>query len=262
MPAGSFFRSYDGVTYKDKTKPADLSAFELDIYEITVGRFRKLVQSGGATQASPPVVGAGAHKLIAQSGWKASWSAKLAATSGSLQSALKFHAECTWTDSAGSNETKPANCMTWWEAFAFCAWDGGRLATEAEWNYAAAGGAEQRQYPWGSGLDPSRGSYNCLGDGDGSCGSADILPVGSRPNGDGKWGHSDLGGNMWEWTLDWYVDPYPLPCSDCAHLTSGAQRVYRGGGYRSKQPSSLLSSARFKVVPSERSIDVGIRCAR
>ncbi len=48
----------------------------------------------------------------------------------------------------GATKTKPINCLDWYTAFAFCAWDGGRLATEAEWNYAASGGSEHRYYPW------------------------------------------------------------------------------------------------------------------
>ena len=46
------------------------------------------------------------------------------------------------------------NCVNWFEAYAFCIWDGGFLPTEAEWNYAASGGSEQRYYPWSASFPP------------------------------------------------------------------------------------------------------------
>ncbi|WP_438024027.1 formylglycine-generating enzyme family protein [Sorangium sp. So ce233] len=72
----------------------------------------------------------------------------------------------TWSheDESADDETLPMNCITWFEAMAFCAWDGGRLPTEAEWNYAAAGGEEQRDYPWGDTFAQDRVVSNCIGD--------------------------------------------------------------------------------------------------
>src|SRR5262249_1934838 len=135
----------------------------------------------------------------------------------------------TWTDSVGQNETRPINCVTWYEAMAFCAWDGGYLPTEAEWNYAATGGRDQPADVWSTppssvSVDPTRGSYysdnsptGCIGDGNAACTLADLLPVGSKPAGDGKWGQSDLFGNVEEWGLDW-KDTYQTSCVDCADL--------------------------------------------
>ena len=72
----------------------------------------------------------------------------------------------TWTISPGANERKPLNWVSFYIAFAFCVWDDGRLPSEAEWNYAAAGGDEQEgRYPWGAGLDQTCAVYQCAPDG-------------------------------------------------------------------------------------------------
>jgi formylglycine-generating enzyme len=154
------------------------------------------------------------------------------------------------------------NCVPWYTAKAFCAWDGGFLPTEAEWNYAAAGGDEQRAFPWSvppesNAIDNSRGSYGCQ---TGVCSSIDnLLVVGSRPLGDGRWGHADLMGNVWEWTLDWRA-PYVNPCVDCAQLSILTLVIIRGGSFNS---AGRLRVADRGLLASRAPDDqVGVRCAR
>jgi formylglycine-generating enzyme required for sulfatase activity len=246
---GSYYRSYDvagDANSGDLGSPATVSDLRLDRYEVSVGRFRAFVNAGQGTQAKPPTPNSGTHPNKLGSGWDSSWNPNLSMDTFALIAAVKCSATLqTWTDAAGPNESRPMNCVTWYDAMAFCIWDGGYLSTEAEWNYAAAGGAEQRAYPWSTpagalGIDRLHASFadrsttppSCLGDGMPDCTVADLVPVGTKPLGNGRWGQSDLAGNVEEWTLDWYNE-YELPCTDCASLIPRSPRTDRGGGFTS-----------------------------
>lgn len=262
---GNYNRSNDG------TYPATVSNFRLDRFEATVGRMRKFVE---AYPGSKPAVGAGGNPAIANSGWITSWNANLPATAADLKAALRSAADpgdptLTWTDEVGPNENLPINGASWWISFAFCAWDGGRLPTEAEWNYAAAGGSEQREYPWvdpssGPKIDGSYAVYYCLGDGSthDDCSYKDILPVGSRsPKGDGKWGQADLAGSEAEWVFDTYSASYKNPCKDCVSDDETSIRVVRGGSWE-LEGSFNTTYGRYDFPAEGSGNHIGIRCAR
>ena len=285
VPGGTFLRNLSDAG------PATVSTFSLDQYEVTVGRFRKFVNAGYGTQLKPPTAGSGANPHIPGSGWSSSWNTLLPAstpvlTSQALTCNQDSSANPTWTDTVSNNESLPINCITWIEAFAFCTWDGGRLPTDTEWDYAASGGSQERYYPWSSPptsstITPAYASYYCTGHGgptqfvDGGmeagifyCSVADITRPGHHsPLGDGRYGHADLGGNMDEWVLDWNFANFILPCDNCAELEAGPPdagvgRLIRGGGYYDT-PNDLFTSQAFYADPSMWLDDEdGIRCAR
>ncbi|HEY8039603.1 MAG TPA: SUMF1/EgtB/PvdO family nonheme iron enzyme, partial [Polyangiaceae bacterium] len=156
VPGGTFHRSYDGVSWKDAAFPATVSDFKLDRFLVTVGRMRSFVTA--VENGWQPAAGSGKHEHLnggggvnggTEGGWDPSWNAGLATDrAGWDQNLLCDSKYQTWTSDAGGNEQRPINCVEWQEAYAFCIWDGGFLPTEAEINYAAAGGNEQRVYPW------------------------------------------------------------------------------------------------------------------
>ena len=246
----------------DPSYPATVSNFRLDKYEVTVGRFRKFVAAYTQTMI---VSGAGKNPSNASDpGWNTAWNSNLPIASSGLHSSCMSPDNPTWTANAGSNESLPINCIDWYQAEAFCIWDGGRLPTEAEWNFAAAGGTAQRNYPWG-GSAPDCTYANFYAD-PSFCVS---MPPSSRfnrvgsesPKGDGVFGQSDLAGNIQEWVQDLYQDPYPGNCNNCANLTVGTDRVVRGG-FSQGDAASLLSSARSHYGPQNFPFDYfGIRCA-
>jgi formylglycine-generating enzyme len=261
VPGGTYYRGYDMAGLGDESYPATVSDFRLDNYEVTVGRFRAFLAAGKGTQANPPRDGDGAHTRIPDSGWKASWNFRLKASHDVLVASVQCDSDFqTWT----GNELQPMNCITWYEAMAFCIWDGGYLPTEAEWNYAAAGGNEQRAYPWSEpaselSLNSELASYGCVSDT--SCSRANLVPVGSKPGGQGRWTHSDLAGNVFEWNLDYYKDAYPATCLDCAQLDEATNRMARGGSFYFHR-DNMRSGIRTSRPSIERDSSFGVRCAR
>ncbi|WP_437764072.1 SUMF1/EgtB/PvdO family nonheme iron enzyme [Sorangium sp. So ce764] len=241
----------------DARYPATVADFQLDRFEATVGRFRQFVAGYPATR---PKAGAGAHPLIEGSGWDPAWDASLPAGQHELRASLQCDANFrTWTDEPAGNEAAPINCVSWYLAFAFCAWDEGRLPTEAEWNYAAVGGNDHLAYPWGDEA-PSQdlAVFGC----DTTTTVCPIPSVGSKsPAGDGRWEQADLAGSLFEWVLDYHAD-LTGACTNCATLTDGGfGRGSRGGAF-SHTEETLSPTYRIGELPERTLSFYGFRCAR
>jgi formylglycine-generating enzyme required for sulfatase activity len=287
LPAGTYSRVYttnaSGVA-SNLSAPASVSAFRLDTYLVTVGRFRQFLAALKAGYA--PVVGAGKHThlnagmgvtAMGGGGYESGWTA---ADGKPLAPADEQWRSCdphTWTTTAGANEALPMSCVGWAEAYAFCIWDGGFLPDEAEWEYAAAGGAEQRRFPWGAtpaGTANQYAIYGCLYPAGpvglldvGLCNARNVAPVGTPALGVGRWGQRDLAGQLYEWNLDFHPGMDTVPtgyaalCTDCAYLTQHEDRLVRGGQYGNPE-SSLLATHRYAAPRAVRASGIGIRCAR
>jgi formylglycine-generating enzyme required for sulfatase activity len=132
-----------------------------------------------------------------------------------------------------------------------------RLATEAEWEYAARAGHPTR-YSFGD--DPSLLSLygNCLSR-DRNDGFDQPAPFGSfKAN---PWGLCDMYGNVWEWVGDWYGDYRPDAVEDPRGPSSGDRRVKRGGSWGSR-PENCRSATRSSSRPSTRDQAIGFRLVR
>jgi len=262
VPGGSYHQ-FNRIEAKSA---ATLSDFRLDKYEVTVGRIRKFVEGYDTWRASGhPKSGESLHSKITLTGWDSSWNAKLPTSAALFQTGLNCQpANGAWSDTPGVNESLPASCITWYEAFAFCAWDGGRLPTEAETDYATVGGDEQRMYPWGSMPPGNNAQYAAWGswrDGNSAqCTLQDTAPVGSIPAGNGRFGQADLTGNVGEWVFDAYL--HQGPCNDCAStdLSSGLGRLAVGSFACSKLYDANIQREQNGIDPGY--AGPGLRCAR
>lgn len=256
--------------------PMTVAPFALDKYEVTVGRFRQFVGAYSGNTKTVPAAGSGANDSVPNSGWNSDWNVRLPDDQALLTRRLKCSDDAqTWTDAPGANETLPINCVNWYEAFAFCVWDGGRLATESEWEYAAAGGDQNLLYPWGSDTpDCTRANFGGPDKACGPKGKIGIAPVGSYAAGSGHYGHADLAGNLYEWVLDGSKDysnsPWdPLPASaphdNYAQLSDVTFRIIRGGYYAMDVTANddLRAAGRENGLRAEHhTAYTGIRCAR
>ncbi len=166
----------------------------------------------------------------------------------------------------------PVIFVTWYMANNFCQWRGGRLPSEAEWEYAAGYSptvGEVLQYPWGDIATDTPANYcdlNCLRDYKDLAvddGYADTAPVGSFPAGQSPFGVQDMAGNVIEWVYDWYDADYYEESSDVNPLgpIEGYARSLRGGSWISPL-DELRVSVRGSFVPEVTRANLGFRCTR
>ncbi len=150
----------------------------------------------------------------------------------------------------------PVNCVSWDQASTYCQSQGKRLPTEAEWERAARGD-DGRNFPWGESFPSSELlNYN------NNIGST--TPVGAYPLGVSFYGLHDLGGNVQEWTSDYYASDYyaQSPSKNPQGPESGALRVGRGSSWKIGVPIEVLSTTvRTAFVPDTINNSVGFRCA-
>ncbi len=167
---------------------------------------------------------------------------------------------CNWNQPGRENH--PVNCVDWNQAQAFCAWAGGRLPSEAEWEFAARSSGVTSTYPWGE-TPVATCDLVVMNQDGGGCGLTHTWDVCSKPGGSTGSGLCDMAGNVWEWTEDWYHSDYTSAPSDGSSwvVPAGTVRVTRGGGW-SDHAWYMRATARSGALPSFSAPQLGFRCAR
>ena len=173
----------------------------------------------------------------------------------------------------GSNVTSrpnhPVVHISWNDASAYAAWAGKVLPTEAQWEYAARGGLEQKLYPWGDELTPN-GKHLCnIWQGEfprhdtAEDGFSGPCPVDSFPP--NAFGIYSITGNVWEWCSDWFQTRFTSkPSQDPAGPSRGDSKVMKGGSFlcHASYCNRYRVAARTSNTPDSSTSNLGFRCVR
>ena len=262
IEGGDFFMGSDlqGADAREvPAHPVRVGAYCLDVHEVTVAKHKACSDSGTCLRA----------------GRENEWPEGISAAQKKIYDPL-----CNVSDPEARAQ-HPINCVTWEQARAYCDSVGGRLPTEAEWEFAARG-SDGRVYPWGdtppTALHLNACGKECVAWGkahpdpagplapmhDGDDGFPTTAPVGRFPQGKTESGVYDMTGNVWEWVADWYA-PYAKSSErkqNPAGPATGNERVIRGGAWNGGTPSWVRPTFRYSDSPDKRSHGIGFRCAK
>ncbi|MFO0604489.1 MAG: SUMF1/EgtB/PvdO family nonheme iron enzyme [Polyangiales bacterium] len=272
VPGGTFTLGEEAAGSAPVQPGITVDDFVLDATEVTVARFRRFVDAYNA--------GTLGDRFAAR--YPTSPVTELTVERAALRSPLADSGlQCNWTPMVRSpaRESHPINCVAWEVALAFCAWDGGRLPTEAEFERAArhALGPAGSAWPWGAEAPTCARAHwqamptvlRCAGDDTQATRRVGSLPLGARG------AVFDLAGNVAEWAADEYL-PFaaasaPNRCwglgpqrNPLCRGTGAAERTARGGSWYDDDPSgvTLRGAARASGNVHAASAQRGLRCAR
>jgi formylglycine-generating enzyme required for sulfatase activity len=230
VPAGEFEMGSDNQFYNNERPPHQVAVdgFWMDQTEVTNAQYQACVEAGAC---KPP------------------------------QEAVSYTRPTYYGHS--TYDEYPVIHVNWYRAAAYCNWVGGRLPTEAEWEYAARG-PDGRWFPWGDAPDPASLNY-C----DASCpldhadpayndGYPDTAPVGSYPSGASWCDAMDMVGNVWEWVWDWYAF-YPSEENPSWLAPDFTDRVIRGGGWDTSGEHARCTFRNYHN-PAQSHDSIGFRC--
>jgi formylglycine-generating enzyme required for sulfatase activity len=254
LPGGTFTMGGGERPEENPAHSVTVSPFAIDITEVTVARFGRFI---AATK----------YRTDAE---KWGWSGVFDIT-GQAWTPVNG---ATWDKVAGPSAPKaapddPVTQVSWNDAVAFCAYEKGRLPTEAEWEFASRGGKDKEIYPWGDELRPGGKPAANWWQGtfpakprveDGFKSRAPVARF--KPNGYGLY---DMIGNVWEWNADWYDPTYyaKSPAVNPRGPTAGKDRVMRGGSWMCSENycRNFRNAARSSSAPDTGLDNLGFRCA-
>ena len=276
LPGGTFLMGTDyaggfPADGEGPVRPVTLSPFAIDVFPITNADFAAFVEAAGyKTEAEQFNWSFVFWAHIPQSRFKALVEDTVAAAPWwcKVRGACWKHPEGPGSKLDG-RANYPVVHISWNDAAAYARWAGKSLPTEAQWEYAARGGLEQKLYPWGDELTPG-GKHMCnIWQGrfptrdTGEDGYTGPCPVDAfPPNGYGLY---SITGNVWEWCADWFTASFAAaPSHDPAGPAKADNKVMKGGSFlcHASYCNRYRVGARTRNTPDSSTANIGFRCVR